>query len=157
MQIFGSSLILLVGLGIGRLSNEGARESAATTRALLYLLRFVRGQIDSFCLPREQIFARLEHPYLARTGFLDALRESGSLSVSAARLVHLSCEAKALLVGFDGELGRGYQAEQLRVCDYYIEQMKQLLEAEEARLPARTRVTRTVSLSLAAMVVLLLL
>ena len=157
LKLFGSALILFVGWGIGYSASRRAKEALEASRALLSLIRFIRGQIESFCLPREQIFSRFEHSYLARTGFLDALLEHGSLTLALECLPCLPPEVAALVTAFDGELGKGYQAEQLRLCDYYIDALSAYIDEGSGTLPSRTKVTRTVSLAGAAMLVLLLL
>lgn len=158
LRLIGATLVVVGGFAAARiLCGDGTRRCRESA-ACLDFLRYIRAQIDCFCLPREEIFQRYRNPVLEEAGFLPCLRQSGSIADAAERNKRLaSPRVRELLEAFDGELGQSWREEQLAACDFYICRVRDALASDEAALPARNKVRRTVCIAGALMLALLFL
>ena len=126
----------------------------------LLLLRHIKAQISCFRMPLARIFESFQCPELARCGFLQAVQEHGDFAQALRECkgkIWLSGEEMDLLFAFASELGRSYFEEQISLCDYYIGEFEQAYASRRRDLPVRTKLYRSLFLTGALLVVIVLL
>ena len=151
LKLVGSLLLLLAG---GYVTVSVRRFERLRLRVLdgyVSLLYYVKGQIDCYAMPVQEIMARADPRVVADCLgrefrgdlFCGGLRLSDMLRESR---LYLEPECERLLTTFVGELGSVFRAEQVARCDYYIqaltEERRKLYEA----IPARLRTVSTLCL-----------
>ena len=135
---------LMVSLG------RSERRRVRALDGFLALLCYIKGQIDCYAMPVQEILERVDGSVLAACrGFSEkeaaclpyamAPAESVSELIRESR-AHLEPESERLLTAFSAELGGTFREEQVKRCEYYME----VLGAERAKLadtvPMRIRV-----------------
>ncbi len=145
IKILGGLLLLLAGgmaaFGIVRLE----RKRLSVLDAWLELLGYVRGQIDCFLTPLDEILKS------ADKALLDACGYSGKEPLTLAVLwkdsaPYPDAECRRLLASLVRELGAGYKEEQLKRCDYYIDSLRRQRDKMAVELPVKLKMGVTVCL-----------
>ena len=153
--------IVLVAAGIGGagfLYATSLREELRRAEAFLRLAHRIRARIACFRQPLSAIYEEFSDEVLDNTPFGEALR-TGGFAEALAKCgdgLGLPPSFMALLYDFGQELGRSSAEEQIRHCDRCIGNMEEAVEALRREYPVRSRLSRTLSLCLAAMAALLL-
>lgn len=107
--------------------------------AWIDLIFHIRGQIDCYLMPLDEILACADSAILkgcmCRTPHPDlpALLRTSS--------PYLSEESKRLITAFTKEIGGSYREEQLKRCDYYIHALRAIREKLAEDLPSRIKMT----------------
>ena len=156
-KLIGAGLILAAALALAHMLAAAERASLAQTEAYHTLLRRVRQQIACYSRPFGEICRRLESDLLAACG-LDGRSPGDDLSalLDTAALC-LPPDAERVVRAFAEELGRGYLAEQLAVCDTAVAELDSIAAAARRRLPEQLRLIRCACLCGGLAVILLLL
>ncbi|MBQ9760212.1 MAG: hypothetical protein IJW16_02560 [Clostridia bacterium] len=150
-------MILLKLLGAGLITSVGGFAAYSAVRfekhklmvldGWIDLIFHIRGQIDCYLTPLDEILSSADPSILKACMCntphpdLHALLEASS--------PYLAQESRRLLSGFVREIGGSYREEQLRRCDYYINALRVIRDKLAADLPARTKLSVTVSLCIA--------
>ena len=126
--------------------------------AFLTLIRYIKNRIDCYSEPIDTILTRCDASLLSACGqkapmLVDRADFSSFL---AGCEVWLSESEGQILYDFSGELGRGYRAEQVKVCEYYLARLDRAREELEDELPNRCKLIRTVAFSAALGLILVL-
>ena len=158
IKLFGAAILLALGglfaLRGGTVYLEGLRQA----EGFLALLRHIRERIACYRTPTPELFCNFQNAALRRAGILSAVGTGdflGALAASADRL-YLDGEEYRALSAFAAELGSGFAEEEIARCDLAIRRMEEAVTARRAALPRAVRLHRTLSLSAAAALVLLL-
>ena len=153
LKLFGGVLILTAGVftAVGSVRRE--RSKLTALEGWIALIRYIRGQIDCFLTPLDEIL-------LADRSLLRACMghgNEGSLSeLLAASAPLLDEEVNMQLRAFVREMGGSYREEQVKRCDYYLSVLLALREKRTAELPLRIRLCTTLSLCASAWILILL-
>jgi hypothetical protein len=122
--------------------------------AWIDLLVYVRGQIDCYLLPLDEILAAADKTLLS------ACAPSGEPHSLAAllqgALPYLDAEGQRLLSSLVREMGTSYREEQIKRCDYYVQALQLCREKVAQELPARLKMRTTLSVCAAIGVAILL-
>lgn len=122
--------------------------------AWIDLLVYVRGQIDCYLLPLDEILAAADKTLLA------ACAPSGETHSLAAllqgALPYLDAEGQRVLSSLVREMGTSYREEQIKRCDYYVQALQLCREKVAQELPARLKMRTTLSVCAAIGVAILL-
>lgn len=159
-KLMGSFLLVGAGIYVALATARYERRRVRVLDGYLSLLRYIRGQIECFAMPVEQILATADPSVLAdcrgRAG-VNPARPTTSLPL-LLRDSHgyLGAESERLLSCFSHELGRTYRAEQVSRCDYYLDALNQQRARLADTLPARIRTGSALCLSCALAVAVLL-
>ena len=153
-KALGCALILGSGIFAGNLLNRADTVKLSQLEAIISLLKFIRLQIDYYCVPVKEIFARAE-PALLKACGVDQMPESfcdllDSISPTPAG------DIMSVLISFSNELGGSYREEQLRSCDYHINRLEELHSAISKETEKRKKLNRVLPFSIAAAIVILL-
>lgn len=147
-------MILIKTIGVGLILTAGSFASYTAVRyekkklsvldAWIDLIFHIRGQIDCYLTPLDEILACADRDVLlacmCRTPHpnLKTLLDSSS--------PYLGGECKRLLTAFVREIGGSYREEQLRRCDYYINILRAIRDKMATELPARVKLSVTVGI-----------
>ena len=153
-KLIGGILILAAGYGASLILNARENERAQRLICFCRLLRFFRLQIDCYCAPIGEIFAKVDKDILRGCGC------NAEVSDFEAFLCSLDPpaegEAGALLRSFASELGSGYREDQLRCCDYHLSMITPLRDAAVSEAARRKKLNTVLCLAAAAAAVILL-
>lgn len=159
----GAGVILLMGGYAAFSLNRMERHRLEVLDGYIALLRYVKGQINCYAMPMEEILRSADAALLSlclgegERRAPQALVTPPSLSVMIhkARL-YMEPETERLLKNFTAELGQTFREEQVLRCDDYI----QALGAERIKLaeatPGRMRINSALSMSAAMGLAILL-
>ncbi len=136
-KLLGAALILLCG-GIASLTaSRKEKTKLSVLDAWLELLLHMRGQIDCYLTPQDDLLHGASVQTLRACmgkGYGDTPR-----SLLARSAPYLDAESHRLLSAFIEELGSCYREEQLRRCDYYLQALRATRQKVAAELPARVK------------------
>lgn len=136
-KIAGALLVLASGTGLAVGAVRYERVRLQVHDALISLIFFIKGRIDCYAMPVEQIMLTMDKSILADC------RCPGQVESIEALLPHvqsyLDPETYRVLQSFGEGLGSGFRDEQLKRCDYYMELLRQKRMQLEESLGARVR------------------
>ena len=154
-KLFGCALILLSGAVCATLLNRAESERLKRLDALVELLRFIKREIDYFCVPVNEIFRRTDPRILKDCGAVGTVSDFDSFIASLSP--EPDSEIKNILTSFSRELGVSYREEQLKNCDLHINTLESLRERAYSESKKNKKLHTTLCMSAAAAVVILLL
>lgn len=147
IKLLGSLLIVCAGGMAAATVARFERRRLSVLDAWIDLLIHVRGQIDCYLLPLDEILASADKTLLTAcspSGQTDSLAE-----LLQGALPYLDAEGRRLLSSLVRELGSSYREEQIKRCDYYIHALQVCREKVAQALPARLKMGTTISLCIA--------
>lgn len=159
----GAGLILVMG-GFASLSmNRMERRRLEVLDSYISLLRYIKGQINCYAMPVEEILSAADPSLLSsclgeysESSVGDRGKKLSLVSMIEAARLYMEPETERLLQNFTSELGQTFRAEQVMRCEDYI----QALSAERHKLaeatPMRVRVNSILSLCTTLGLVILL-
>lgn len=104
---------------------------------LISLIFFIKGRIDCYAMPVDEIMRTMDK------GILADCRCPGQVESVEQLLLHaqpyLTAQTRRVLQGFAQGLGGGFRDEQIKRCDYYIELLRAERMQLETEVPARAR------------------
>lgn len=154
---------MLLGIFVGERKKRAVREC----EAFLELFMYVKGQIGYFYTPTKLIWREARSRYLESIGFMDALlkMEEDDVYYDAFSRVFAMCEdgfsmseeARALIRAFGEKIGKSGGDEQLTSIEYYISELRGVMEKERvaAKKDARLYMTLGAALGLAVFIMLI--
>ena len=167
LKLCGGLLLLVAGGYLSVAVSRFERRRLAVLDGYISLLLYIRGQIDCYATPIEEILRRADPALVAvclgesRRGGFDSIESQTGWGHSLPSLIresraYLEPESERLLQAFSGELGHTSRTEQVTRCTYYIE----ALTEERGRLcevlPTRARTSGTLCLCTALGLAILL-
>lgn len=159
LRIGGAALLLASSFFLAAEAAAGERRRLRHYEGLLAFVRFVRAQVEGARRPMPQICAAFYHKELAECGFLPLLQRQG-LAVALQEgegLLGLEAEELRPLFAFAATLGKGEAEGEVQLCIRTEAELERGLLRRREEAPRRTRVSQTLSISGALMLLLLLL
>ena len=155
LRIAGAVLVAFSGVMTAYVFNSGARGTLRRTEAFIGLVRFMRSQIECFVLPLPTILERCPKDTLRSCGYSSDVppRSLGELLDGCEEV---DDEVMREMRRLASELGRGYRAQQLALCDYTLSLLEARRAAASGQLPVKIKVNSALALASAAAVVILL-
>ena len=136
-KIAGAILLLASGTGLALGASRFARNRLLVYDGLISLLFFIKGRIDCYAMPVQEILRTMDK------GILADCRCPGEIDSIDELLLHvkpyISPETFRVLRTFGQGLGGGFRDEQIKWCDYYIELLRQERMQLEGELPVRAK------------------
>lgn len=154
IKIIGCVLIFLGGAIASAALNRSLSARLKLSRSLISLIRFIRLQIDLYCLPLDEIFRRVDPQLFESLGLSSPPRSFTELKDSLDPPP--DGELRRLLESFDRELGASFREDQLRVCDYHLAALSELCSALDSELDKKKKLNRTLCLGAALSIIILL-
>ena len=136
-KIAGAVLVLASGTGLALGAARYERTRLRVHDALISMIFYIKGRIDCYAMPVEQIMLEMDKSILADC------RCPGQVDSIEALLPHvqsyLDPETYRVLQSFGAGLGGGFREEQIKRCDYYIELLRDKRMQLEAQRAARAK------------------
>lgn len=136
-KIIGALLVLASGTGLAVGAARYERVRLQVHDALISMLFYIKGRIDCYAMPVEQIMLGMDKSILAEC------RCPGQVESVEALLPHvksyLDPETYRVLQSFGAGLGSGFRDEQIKRCDYYMEILREKRMQLEVGVSARAR------------------
>ena len=153
-KLVGALLVLLSGGIVAWNAARHERVRLQVHDALISLLFFIKGRIDCYAMPADQILREMDK------GILADCRCPGQVASIDELLIYvkhyLDPETYRVLQSFGAGLGGGFRDEQIKRCDYYIELLREKRMQLEAELAARVKTNGAIWILCAAGAVILL-
>ena len=142
-KLLGGGMILGVGVTAAILGIRRERHKLSILDGWIDLISLIRNQIECYVTPLDDILRKASDNGIA----LSKNAEGSTLS----SLLHatkwgLDEEERRLVERFVREIGNGYREEQIRLCDYYLNDLRALRQARAAQLSPRIRVLLAICL-----------
>ncbi len=146
----GTAFLLLAGGYLSVFFNRMERKRLMVLDGYISLIRYIKGQIDCFAMPVEDIMATAD-PLLLSACMGEGNAHVGYGTQPDMRVwlalpemigeshVYLEPESERLLKLFACELGQTYRAEQVMRCDYYIQALGEERRKLADTAPLRVR------------------
>ena len=163
----GTAFLLLAGGYLSVFFNRMERKRLLVLDGYISLLRFIKGQIDCYAMPIEDILAIADPTLLSACmgeksqeiclddkGYMRVLPALPDM-VRESRL-YLEPESERLLNRFAAELGQTYRVEQVMRCEHYIQALGEERRKLSETAPLRVRMNSVLCLCCALGVAVLL-
>ena len=154
LKLLGILLILGAGGAGAYASDHAERRKLSVLDGWIALILYIRGQIDCYLMPLDEIFAYADLPLL--TACMGTRQERSPTALLQRSSPFLDPESKRLLESFAREIGSSYREEQIKRCDYYLQILQKNRDQLASQLPARIRVSATLCICGALGAVILL-
>ncbi|MBQ1956923.1 MAG: hypothetical protein II365_04045 [Clostridia bacterium] len=126
-KLLGCLMVLGGGIYMGIASKKFEAKKMKQLDAFIALIVYIKGQIDCFSAPIDDILRRADPALLMDCGCTGSPKGFSGLLENCEMLQ--SSEVRVLLEGFCDELGGSFREQQIVRCDYYLER----LDAERNR------------------------
>ena len=153
-KILGALLILLAGGGMAVTLAGFEKKRLSVLDGWLELLTHIRGQIDCYLMPLDDILNASDTELLRACGGNGKCRSLRALF--QASFPYLDRESRRLLSSLLREIGSSYREEQLKRCDFYLDALRMRREKIFEELPSRLKTGVTISICTALGVTVLL-
>ena len=153
-KLIGALFLLGCGVVVAQSAVKRERVRLQVHDALISLLFFIKGRIDCYAMPAEQILREMDKGILADCrcpGQVESIEE-----LLGYVRGYLDPETYRVLQSFGAGLGGGFRDEQIKRCDYYIEILREKRMQLEAELSARAKTNGAIWILGALGVVILL-
>jgi hypothetical protein len=137
IKLIGSIILTLSGVGFALSHCRYQRKKLITIDAFISLIRHIKGQIDCYARPINEILATLP-PEIYHGCNCSMGAESIEEMIDESK-IYLDDEPLRLLRSFSCEFGSTFREEQLRRCDYYISSLGEKRGQIEKESEAKSR------------------
>lgn len=155
LKLCGGAFVMLAGYVCANVLNRAETRKLTQLDGLIALLRFIKVQIECYCVPIGEILRRCDRSLLESCGAVGASSDFFCL-VNSLRPVP-DDKIMSVLRSFSGELGASYRDEQVKSCDYHIARLCEIRTPLVAETAKRRKMNTTLCLCSAAGVIILLL
>ena len=124
--------------------------------ALSNMVQYIRDNIDHLMKPLPDIFLSYQNDYLETIGFLPRIRHTSLKQAWEEQSFSFSGESVLLLSEFVRTIGSSYRTEELRLCDYTLTRLNEMLEHLRRDSSNRLKLYKTVPTMFALSVILIL-
>lgn len=158
IKYIGAAVILLSAALFGyKLSRDYKAEQKAIC-GLYDMVVFVRDNIKHLMRPLPEIFLSYHNEYLENTGLIADIRERGLKAAwSDQTLLDEASAAYPIISDFVGSIGTGYCSEEIKLCDYTIDRLLEIIRKNEGEQRGKLKLYRTVPIMLALSIILIML
>lgn len=156
IELIGGIILLLAAWLIGSDLINNYKTKSRELEALYDMVAYIRDNIEYRMKPLPDIFDVYTNEYLEHCGFLEAVRKTDLSQAWLAQKFALNGEAYRLIEDFIKEIGSGYQAEEVRLCEYTLARLHDILEKNHADATNQLKLFRTVPVMFALSIILIL-
>ena len=156
-RILGLGLLLASAFWCSLRLIRGANLRLSQTEGLCALIRYVRNNIDSFMTPIGGILSSFDGYGDSLSDFMEAAREKGLSYGTEHAALAIGERGMSILREFTTKVGTGYKEDEIRLCDYCLRAMEELLEEERVDVGKRMKMYKTLPVMSALSIGLLLL
>lgn len=155
LKIVGAVIVSLSGVGLASLLCASSRAAVTQTEGLCALARYLGGEISCFCMPIPTALSRCPWEILKKCGADARVRYQSVEELLDACGIY-DARTREITSAFAREIGRGYRAEQIALCERTAQMLSQHAQELLARLPTKQRLSGTLSVCSALAAVILL-
>lgn len=156
LRIAGAAVLVFSGFLCSHIMNSALSKKFEQIEALIMLMRFIKIQIECFGLPASEIIERCDKNMLFLCGMRDGENIPNNFEQFFKYCDVRDKETKDILLAFASGFGKGYRAEQIKECDYYLELLCDRRERIYDELPKQKKINSTLCVSSVLAVVILL-
>lgn len=121
IKLTGCALIIGGGLYMAISAKRFEKRKMKQLDAFIALIVYIKGQIDCFSAPVDDILRRADPELLMDCGCVGTPTGFSGLLENCEMLQN--AEVRTLLEGFADELGGSFREQQISRCDYYLERL----------------------------------
>ena len=138
----GVLLVFFSGFFIAGRMNKRAENELRLTDSWISLMRYIKGQVECFGMPLENILSKCDIRLLRELGYKKekAPKDFSELIVECDMPDE---ESMGLIFEYAKEFGKFYRDEQLKRCNYYISALEEKRKRESEKLPQKKRLNAT--------------
>lgn len=140
----GSACILFAGGTAAYYATRFEKQRLSVLDSWIDLLFYIRGQIDCYLTPIDEILASADKTLLHAC--MRSVQKPTLPSLLRASSLWLTPESQRLLDSMAREMGTSYREEQVKRCDYYMELLRVQREKIAKELPGRVKLCITLCL-----------
>ncbi len=155
-EFIGAGIVLVSALFLSFRLTRDHRAHLRELDAFYNMIVYIRDNIDHFMKPLPDIFQTYTNETLERCGFLPKVRKTDLSQAWRGQTFMISEECRTLLNDFCTQIGSGYRTEELRLCEYTLSRLHNILEKNRNELNNRLKLYKTVPLLFALSVILIL-
>lgn len=155
VKIIGAALVVLGGAASAYILNSRAKSALMHVEGTISLLRYVKTQVDCYSMPIDKILSGCNVEMFSECGY-SGTQKPQSLEELLSGCTSLEPVIYKTMRGFADEFGKSYRAEQVKLCDRYIDELSSFRADLSERLPVRRKLNSTLCLSGSAAIIILL-
>lgn len=156
IELIGGAILLLAAWLISSDLIGNYKIKLRELEALYDMITYIRDNIEYRMKPLPDIFNLYQNEYLEQCGFLPTVRKTDLSQAWTVQKFKLKGEAYQLIQDFIKEIGCGYQSEELRLCEYTLERLHNILDKIHADSANQLKLYRTVPVMFALSIILIL-
>lgn len=146
LKFLGCLLILLSSVTVGFYMERSYKEKIRFLQEIIDLINYTRNQIEFFSLPINEIYL----------SFQNRSKHLTDLITGNVNLIYENFRNQEYLHHYFNEIGKGYKSEQIKLCDYTLNEAQKDLNNLNLDLPKKIKIIRSLSLFIGASLVILL-
>jgi len=142
MRFSGVCILGIVAFIWGNGHVDIMRKKICFLEAMTELIRYLRARIDYLSMPLDEIFASFYNEFLEHSGFSEVMRKRG-LKDAVLESENLDETERQFFLGFLNTLGSNCREEELKLCNYYLEELTVKLTNLKAEYPGKAKLWRS--------------
>ena len=138
----GVALIFLGGFFISGRMNKRAESELRLTDSWISLMRYIKGQVECFGMPLENILSKCDRMLLYELGYKkESAPKDFSELISGCDMPDE--ETAGIISEYAKEFGKYYREEQLKRCNYFLSALEEKRKQNSEKLPQKKRLNTT--------------
>lgn len=144
IKLLGSAFLLFSSICYGEMHIRSDRLKTRDIEAVIDIIKYISEKIEYFSAPLPEIFLQYSNDHFEKTGVLEEIRRSGIKFLCTDNKLSISQEDRDLLSKFASELGKSYVDEELALCRYTYEKLKESEAKLRETQKSREKLYRTI-------------
>ena len=145
MKILGCVIILIASILCAFKYEKAIKEKVTNIEELINFINYIKNQIEYFSRPLTEIYLSYEK----KSKFIEEI-------IDGAERTDTSSPINKTVSEFFSSIGKGYKKEEIKLCDYTIEQLYTYLTSLKLEMPNKIKVFRSISLFIGVCTIILL-
>ncbi|MBE7043740.1 MAG: hypothetical protein E7399_09685 [Ruminococcaceae bacterium] len=133
-----------------------AKRRIQQTEELCNLILYIKNNIEAFMTPVQDIIASFSSRDEEISYFLGQAMQNGLFDSAANATLGISKEGMVLFNEFACRVGKNYKDEEIRMCEYYYNELSSLLKREKEETGQRMKMYKTLPVMSAISIALML-
>ena len=155
VKIFGACGVALSGIIYFKETVNYEKLKIAQVDAYIKLIEYIKNQVECFNLPIDRIIESCDREILLKCGAQNASPKTVTEIVNSTNM-YLDAEIVDILTKFANEFGTVYREEQIKLCLYYIGELRAYRQGIKEKHNRERKIHLGLCVSFAASLILLL-
>ena len=156
LKIFGSAIVLLVGIYLGNKLCSEQRIKLITIEALIEFTEFIRTSIYTSRMPLMEIYALFDNKSLHERGFIYQLNQHGLKSALCTVSEYISDKSLTTLNSFADNIGGMNTDTQLKLCEETTKLLNEEYKKQENIFSKKERIYKTLPILFATSIIIMM-